>query len=326
MEQAKILKLYDFRELAIPEKLLQIRVPKKEVEEAMMQAAKRTTQILPVEGPVQKGDIVIADFASENPGWQKKGAHVNVGMDFSGAEVEETLLGMKLGEEKQIKLEGNDVAVWVTGIRRLSVCSLTDADVAAMKIDDVDTVEEYRTYVFQKKLDRIKGNKLNALVMYVYKKIYQNSEFEIPESAVQERLKMTLEGLRSMENGKAESSEEELLMEYVSRYLGKNPKTMEEARKIAWNNCLDNIKAELAGAAQAERDHKEFNRETYEKYVRFLSELTETPIEEMRDKALNYEVYLAQAPMLYLINDLLPAYYKDRFVILTDETAEREGL
>lgn len=314
MNKPEIIQLYDFKRVPIPDKLLEIKAPVEAVEQSMGQTAKRYLTISQTEGPVQKGDIVIADLQSADPAWQRDGEHINVGLGFAEPALEESLPGMRAGEEKTVDLRGIPVMVCVVSIRRLSVPVLTDAHVQELAITGVETLKDYREYVTSKVLERAKREKLNALIPYVIKQVAAQSEFHIPDDAIQNSYDSLMSDIRRFTGAEEDTPEANFMVDFCAQQFHKKLTTVDEARTALREFAVEQVKQSTLAQHLAKAAGKEFDQSTYEAYLQELSRTTGEPVDTIRNAA-SYDIYLEKAPLLYL-HEFLSDYYQDKFTVL----------
>lgn len=316
MSKPEIIEMFDFKNVSIPDKLLEIKVPEAAVDQALHQVAKRYLTISRTDGPVQKGDIVIVDMQSGDTAWQREGEHINVGLGFSEPILEESLLGMYTGGEKSLSIKDSCVAIRVRSICRLTVPVLTDEHVQALGIDGVNTVEDYRAYVTENLLEKAKLEKLNALIPYVIKQIAEQSQFRIPEDALQAQYDDLLCSIRRFTRVDEHTPEEEYLPAFCAKQFHKNIKTVEEAEHALRDLALEQVKQSAMALRFVEDAGKKFDESTYEAYLKDLSEMVGEPVETLREAA-PYEAYLEKAPQLFM-RDLLVDYYRNKFTVVNN--------
>lgn len=348
MERVRIIKLCDYRKLSVPQKLLEVELPGEVVEQKMAQAAKRFLKIIHTNGPVEPGDIVIADLKSGDLRWQKEKQHINVGLGFFEPAIEAALPGMTVGASKtvaapgmcasaapgqQVLMSGQPlkaaeqmpataaespapeqvpVTIFVNDICRRVIPPLTDENIPALEIEGVETVEQYRAYVCHQALEQAKMMKFNALIPYVIKQMAAQSEFDIPKEVVERKCGELLEEIRRI-TGAGEAPEEAFLIDFLAGQLHKKLETVEAARDALKEFALELVKEAVLAQQIASDQGKVFDKETYEAYVTDLAAQVGQPAESVK---LNvpYEVYLERAPQMFLFG-YLQDYFADKLTV-----------
>lgn len=314
MSKPEIMEMFDFKNVSIPDKLLEIKVPAAPVDQALHQVAKRYLTISQTEGPIQNGDIAIVAMQSEDAAWQREGEHINVGLGFSEPILEESLLGMHAGEKKSLSIRSAYVTIQIRSIRRLTIPALTDAHVQALVLDGVNTIEEYRAHITAKLLERAKQEKLNALVPYVIKQVAEHSRFQIPEDALQTQYDNLLCSIRQFARVDEQTPEAEYLPGFCSKQFHKNVKTVEEAKGALRELALEQVKQSAMALRFVEEAGKTFDQSTYEEYLADFSKTVGEPVDTLRE-AVPYEVYLEKAPQMFM-QDFLAEYYRNKFTVM----------
>lgn len=314
MSKPEIMEMFDFRNVSIPDKLLEIKVPEAAVDQALHQVAKRYLAISHTDGPIQNGDIAIVDMQSEDAAWQREGEHINVGLGFSEPVLEESLLGMCTGEKKSLSIRGACVTIQVRSIRHLTIPVLTDEHVRALGMDGINTIEDYRAHVTANALERAKQEKLNALIPYVTKQVAEQSQFRIPEDALQAQYDNLLCSIRRFTQVDEQTPEAEYLPAFCSKQFHKNIKTVEEAKVVLRELALEQVKQSAMAMRFVEEAGKTFDQSTYEDYLADLSKTVGEPVETLK-VAVPYEAYLEKAPEMFMQN-LLVDYYRNKFTVI----------
>ncbi len=316
MQQAKITELFDFRELTIPHKLLEVKVPRSKIKAMLDRAARRYLRIMPEEGPIQPGDIAIVDLESSDPALQRKEQHINVRMGFFIPEVESVLTGMKCGEEMAVTVKGSDVRIYVRRVFRRYIPELEDAHIPPLHIEGVSTEAEYRQYVFDQVLKIYKGQKKSGLAQYVKQQILERSVFDIPEEMVDRWYAVVLDNIRKNARVEEDKPLAEFLPEAVTKQIHRKAETVEEAVGILREECWKDIAVDLVARHYAEQNGVSFNRETYLAKCREIAEQSNVSLAEVK---YPYEDYLRMAPKWYLETEYLPNCYNDQFTIIETE-------
>lgn len=316
MGRPEIIKLCDFREVPIPDKLLEVKLSGSDFDLALGRAAKRYLDISQTDGPVQKGDIVIADLQSGDSAWQREGEHVNVGLGFAEPALEEALRGMRAGEEKAVEIGGTRVALRVRSIRRRTVPALTDEHVKALGIQGMETVEAYRSYTREQVLKRPKQEKLSALTSYVARQMAARSEFSIPDEAVEERFRQFRGEARLFARAAEDTPEEEFLPAYCAQRLHKKAETVEEALAVLWEAALENTQICTLALYYAREAGREVGPQAYQDYLEEQVREYGGSLEDLK-RRVPYERFRIGFLPLFL-QQMLADYYQDRLTILED--------
>ncbi len=175
MSESIVRRLYDFRQVAVPEKLLELKVSQAAVDRELNAAADRFLTIEPVDDAITTGDIVAAEVPDETEESGKKTLHINMGLGFYG-ELEAGLMGLQSGAERKIPVDGAPVPVRVVSVKRRMVPALTDALIQRLGLENVSTVEDYRGYLIRQSAERLRQGKEGPLCDFVLKGVMAQSE------------------------------------------------------------------------------------------------------------------------------------------------------
>ena len=183
---------------------------------------KKASRTIDVEDrPVQEGDTVNLDYAGSVDGvafagGTAKGQTLTIGSHQFIPGFEEQMVGMQLGEEKDLnvkfpdeyhaeELKGKDAVfhVKVNGIQMTEVPELDD-DFAA-DISDFNTFKEYKEGIVKELTDRIAKNNEIATENALVEKAAENAQIDIPEAMIDDQatymvremaMRMSYQGLR----------------------------------------------------------------------------------------------------------------------------------
>lgn len=176
-----IKKRYDFRQVTIPEALLQAEVTKDELASQLHQTAQRFTVIAAVSGPVQLGDVVALEFADDKQPGGLRRIYANVGKDFD--DLEALLPGLQVGDRLPIRYAGREVQAHVVSVKRPCVPELTDGQVGQLGIAGVETVAQLEDHLFAQLAEGQRKRKFRGIMGIVSKAIMEKTEFtELEES------------------------------------------------------------------------------------------------------------------------------------------------
>ena len=98
---------------------------KERMAEDMLFLQKKYAYLVPVE-TVEAGDIVTMRCRSSKPKFQKDSVTINVGKNLYSRELEEKLVGMAVGEEKELTVGETAVMVYILKAERNTLPELTD--------------------------------------------------------------------------------------------------------------------------------------------------------------------------------------------------------
>lgn len=151
--KSKAVSVKDYRDIDISEF-----IPKYEIDAAQLE--NDIERVLRAHGRRVSADVVSAgdqteiSCVSENSKFNKDKVFVMVGKGLYSRELEEKLIGMNKGEEKDIKVSEDTVKVCVKNITHTVLPELKDDSVASFGIEGVSSVEDLKRYCVDKQITR----------------------------------------------------------------------------------------------------------------------------------------------------------------------------
>lgn len=158
----------------LPAEMLSVSISAEQVEEELRQLSMRHAGKALVE-KVQPGDIVACQ-----PGAYADGRRVLLftGLDIPGcADAVQAVLGKQPGDAFTCTLAEKTLCLTVESITRLTPATVNDELIAALHIDGVTTVADYRLYAADKLKRREQADKAKMAVGYVMEQMLEGSEF-----------------------------------------------------------------------------------------------------------------------------------------------------
>ena len=317
MERVKIVKLVDYREIPVPEKMLEVKVPGSLIDKELARAAKQHATITREAGPVASGDIVVVDTVSKDPQWQLEGYHINVGKGYCSAEVESALVGMKEGEQQTVRWEDNEVAVRVKSIHRRHIPELSDAHIVALGLDGICTIAQYRDYLFDDYGKMYTKRKVSQIADYVVTQMIEKSEFDIPDEVIQDRCREQVVMLRKQRGIAPDIPEEDFLTESLAQVFHKKIGSLEEAKKLLWEDSWNDIACLTICRHYAQADGLSFDEKAYEELITNYAKENGCAVEETRAR-YPYAMYCFYEPINYFKQTCLPKQYSKQCSVVLD--------
>ncbi len=102
---------------------------------------------------IQAGDVVLLHTESGLSKFNKAKVPVTVGAGLYDNELEQAIIGLKVGDCKTVAVKNTPVSVKILQIKRKIVPELTDELVEEQAIEDVHILTEYRKYYREKMMD-----------------------------------------------------------------------------------------------------------------------------------------------------------------------------
>lgn len=259
-------------------------VDEEQVDKEIKNTLKRGARTVTVEREAQVGDTANIDFdgyldGEQFDGGKAEGYSIEIGSGDFVPGFEDQLVGMQIGEEKDINvtfpenyvegLAGKDV-VFKVKLNGLSVAELPELDDEYVQdISEFDTVEAYRADV-RARLEKEMQDKVDTQFRTdIMNMAVENMTVEVPETMVNIKLE---ELLRSYAQNFGIRTEDDTI-EQLQKLLGVDDKTMEEVMVPA---ALYQAKQDILLDAIIEAENIEISDEEFDEYVKGAAETVGT--------------------------------------------------
>jgi len=238
---------------------------------------------------LQDGDVAIIDFTGYIDGkpfdnGSAKNYSLTIGSGSFIAGFEDQLLGLKPGEEREIKvtfpkdyhiemLAGKEASfnVKLNEIKRYELPPLDDE--FAKEVSEFDTLEELKKDIFNKTRE-VKEQKVDSEVQRnLIKKVISNSEMEIPDSMIERQIDRMVEEM--YHELRARGIE-------LSDYLRKFNYTLEDIREKIRDEAEFIIKKGLVLDAIAESENLKASDEEVDKEISEIAERLKQDLEKFK--------------------------------------------
>lgn len=165
------------------------------------------------------GDVVLCTLHSSEERFQKEKIRIAVGSGLFQKEVEQELIGMKRGGQKEITAAGALIELVVLEVEHRVISPFDDNAVKALGIAGVHTVEEYRQYLIKGQKEKLLEEISYPAIEFVKKEMVSHCEILIKEEDWQQAVDMELSKLRVL------SAQEGLTLEHMTaeEFEGKIP-------------------------------------------------------------------------------------------------------
>lgn len=192
----------------------EVTVTDEEVSEAIDRLCEKYKEIVVKDGEVENGDIAIIDFEGFKDGVAFEGGKdenysLEIGSNTFIPGFEEQIIGMKVGEEKDInvtfpedyhaeELKGQPV-IFKVKVNEIKCTKLPEFDkefFEDLNIEGVDSKESLEKY---ERESILKAKEKDALVRYedkLLEKVASDTEIEIPENVVNEQIERMIEDFK----------------------------------------------------------------------------------------------------------------------------------
>ena len=276
-------KLYDFKDVVIPDALLKASVSHEEIDGELYLAAQRFTTIAPAFDGICNGDIVVLKIPDEQHPDGVQQVFINMGRGFFDSE--EALLGLCAGAQTQVFCEGKTVPATILAVKRKHIPKLTDESVCQLKIEGVDTIADYKNYVFENKAAQQRQRRMKGIFEIASKAVLAHTEFA-PIGDDNEWYRTLYNGtmiqLETMAQQTGKSVDE--IMPEALRMSGK---TADECRRALKEMCEEHVKLGALGLYYAKQDGIEYTREgSIARMQAYMPQLGQTEISEVEENML----------------------------------------
>lgn len=312
MLKSKAHKIYDFRKIIVPEKLLQIEVKRIVITNALNEVSEKFLTIEEVDDKISVGDIVSVNLKSNIDKYNQECAHIAVGKRFFNNEIETRLLEMKKGEIAEVTIDDESVTIEINSIKRRIFPTVSDELIEKLNLQKIKTVHEYERYIVDEFVDKAKQKKLDHIIKFVKKETLKNSDFELIDEEVNSKYLKEKERVteQAIEAGK---TYEEIVKRFAA-IGGLKDATVEESEKFFFNDCILKFKAEIIGISLASGDGIVFDEESYEKYVDELTKNYGIPSREDTKRMIPFNVYMNTIYETHF-DTVIWKFYLDKFII-----------
>lgn len=303
-------KLYDFKDVAIPDALLKASVSREEIDSELHMTAQRFTTIAPASDGICNGDIVVLKIPDEQHPDGVQQVFVNMGRGFFDSE--EVLLGLCSGAQTQVFYEGKTVSATILAVKRKHIPKLTDESVCQLKIEGVATIADYENYVFENKAAQQRQRRMKGIFEIASKAVLAHTEFapiRDDNEWYRTLYNSTMIQLETMAQQAGKSVDE--IMPEALRMSGK---TADECRRALKEMCEEHVKLGALGLYYAKQDGIEYTRE--ESIARIQAYMPQTGLEDIA--AVNENMLISDIIQRYTayFQKTISEYYEDKIQVI----------
>ena len=249
----------------------------------------RATRLMSVERPVANGDTAVIDFEGFDNGVAFEGGkgenyELEIGSGSFVPGFEEQLVGMAIGEEKEINitfpenyhpdLAGKPVVfkVKINEVKEPQTPALDDE--FAKDVSEFETLEDLKKDLGDKLLARRQEDAQNNFENAIMAQLIENMEVEIPDAMIEAQLNRVMDdfAMRLQSNG--------LTMENYAAMMGG---TVDVVRDSARPAARRQVEMELAMTAIAKAENFEITDEEIEAELQKLSEEYKLEVEKLKE-------------------------------------------
>lgn len=296
--QSKALSIFDYREIDLSQYAAPFSMNNEELEEKLTKFRTRHAPMTEADS-VETGDFVTLDTVSETPRFRKTGVTLRVGKGLFSRELEQAILGMRVGEPRTIALPDAAAHVTIRSIRRRTLPPLTDDTVASWGIEGAKTVEQLIAVVKEEAQSQYIADTAESVAVAVSGEANRRSVFDLDEEEIRtvedEGRNMAEDMLRSAELDPATATDEEV--------LAVSGRTKQEHFDFLRWLSLDGLKSAVIGELMMERDGVEVRAEDYPAALQSCADGMGVTLEEA-GKILPYDKFLRQTAATYYFEQI----------------------
>lgn len=211
---------------------------------------------------VAEDDMVSICCQSENPRFQKERIVVRSGLGLYSKELEEAIVGMKVGESRNINVQGSDVCVTVLSSERQLVPPLTDSLAAHSGIEGIKNAEDAREYCRFKQYDDVLEECFDEAYSFFSKELLGRCRFSFDEEELEAALSCAKKS--------------------ISPNAGENPGN-EEAEDFNLEDFTQKLSQSMLTAAVFGQELGAASQKDYEEYIRKTAIASECSLKEARE-------------------------------------------
>lgn len=297
MFESKLVRLADYSEMKITDDIRVTPMGDKEINAILDKLAKRS--VVTTEGEmIEKGDLTILDLRSHTVKFNKRNFPLTVGLGLFNTELENQIIGMNKGENRLLRVNGNEVLVKIKTISRRIPAKITDDIILTLNIDGVNNVSDYREHLINKDL---KEKRMRIICKEAIDFVLDNSEYSISENDISLLYEKNIIKLYTYADIKKMT-----LDELAKIYYGTTVEELKHSNKEAIPNS---IKYMLIGMEYVkENNNLQIDEEKYEMDIKDEAETRMIPFKDV--KRLNpYELFIINK-YKEIVSNTIYNYYK----------------
>jgi len=273
--------LPDWRELEVP--AAEPEIPGELIDQALHELQSTAADLAPADRPAQPGDVVVVDLVM--PDDARRNYAVELGTGRLAPELDEALVGVAAGEEKQVELpvsetETGTVAVTMKEIHEQVLPPLDDE--LAKKVSEFESLDELRAEVERTLREQLEGELEAQFRAEAVDKLIEASHVDASGPLVESRTRELLNGLvRSVERRGVS----------IDSYLSLTGRTPEQLIEALRAEARQSVARELVLEAVADKEQITVTDEEVDALVREQSsdgDNVEEALTQLRETG-NYE-------------------------------------
>ena len=267
-------------------------VSDEEVEEELEKARKQNARKISVEDrEAQMGDTANIDFdgylnGERFDGGKAEGYDLELGSNSFVPGFEEQVVGMKIGEEKDLDITfpetyvenlAGKAVVFKVKLNSLTYPELPELDDEFAKdVSEFDTLEEYKADLRKKLQERYEEQAENAFRSLIMKQAADNMSVDVPDAMIQEKAEEMIRNYAANFG----MTDRKVDMQQLVRMLGIDAETMNQS---ILPSAQMQVRTELLLEAVAKAEGIELTEEETEEYLKKIADSVNAKPEEIRE-------------------------------------------
>lgn len=245
-----------------------------------------------VEQAIELGNTAVFDFCGSVDGVEFEGGKAeNYSLEIGSGQFipgfEDQMVGMKAGEEKVVKVkfpenyQAKDLAgkdadfkVLVHEVKKLVLPELNDEYVAELKLEGVNTVEEWKAFLKENLMTEKKEACQNTFEDLVFNKLLENNPVVIPDELVEREVEKKVKQLENTANNY------QIPLDLFLKYQG--IESVEQYKELVTPGVKTNIHYEVVIYSVMKQEKIKLEKEDYEKYYAQMAK--NSSVKEIKEK------------------------------------------
>lgn len=177
--RTKVITAWDHRQADLTEFCVPFEVDREQMADDILFLRKKYAYLVPVE-TVESGDIVTLRCRSSKPKFQKDSITVNVGKNLYSRELEAQLVGMTVGNERELTVGDTAVTVQILKAERNTLPELTDEFLSA-NFKEIRNMADLEAWYTNSQFENHLKQQAAEAANFLQEQVLENSEILVDE-------------------------------------------------------------------------------------------------------------------------------------------------
>lgn len=256
-----------------------------------------------------RGDLAVCRLTSGCPRFNRDDVRFAVGSGMFHPELESLVVGMSVGETRELALPEGRVALTLTAVTNRFVPEPDDGMTAALGLEGVSSLAQYREYLLTQQKEEYLSSALYELSRYLEEKLLAGSEFVLYKEDWQAAVERRLQRCRALARDEGMTLEEMT----PEQFQGRIPvKSFHELVAMLQSEAWDSLRMHLFGKYYARTDGFTVNETSYETYITEYAHTWHTT-REMAREVDPYESYVFNEYVCHA-SQILRQYIREQII------------